>query len=337
MYKIFFQLYPAILLFFIIETLSLSAKAQDTRTDSLMHEYLRTDSLVLAELSSDSLSILDFLDSLMNKKLEFSTLSGRLGYTSNITNAGRDYGVQQYGLSAGISYYHKSGFYGDLSGYWNSDANPRINPLVGSLGFMYSDIPHFSVTAFYDHYFYFQGNDSLPYKYPFTNSLNLSPYLDLKFLSIGVNYSFLFGNENAHRIRPDIYLNLSIKNIGIIRKIQFLPGASIYLGNQDVVAFSNNFIDLKKFISEVGISRFRQLYKRYGKSLLNYVMQEQVTNEFGIMNYNFSVPVNIYFGSMTLSLSYFYNIPVALPGEQIDITPNSFFSTSLLYTFPFYK
>jgi hypothetical protein len=37
----------------------------------------------------------------------------------------------------------------------------------------------------------------------------------------------------------------------------------------------------------------------------------------------------------TLSTSYYINFPVALPGEEIDLSPNSYFNVSLLYSIPF--
>lgn len=311
--------------------------AQTTDTDSLLNAYLETDSAALSELASDSLSILDFLDSLLNTEYSISALSVRTGYISSITNAGRDLGVQQYGFSAGISYYHKSGFYGDLSGYWNSDLSPAFNPLAFSAGYMLSSVPKFSLTASYDHYFYFEGSDSIDYYFPLTNSLNISPYLDLKFLSLGVNYSFLFGDKTAHRIRPDLYGNFSINNIGFIDKIQFLPGVSLYFGNEDVITQNTQYISLRDYITEVGVLRFRQLYRRYGSNILEYIYQEETNNVFGLLNYNFSIPVYIYSGNFTLACSYFYNIPVALPGEEIDLSPNSYFSASIIYSIPFIK
>ncbi len=311
--------------------------AQQVRTDSLLNHYLKEDSIALAEIQSDSSSILDFIDSLINMDFSYSSLSGRIAYISNITNAGRDFGVKEYGLSTGISYYHKTGFYGDISGFWNSDTRPRFNPMITSAGFMLSSIPKLSVTASYDHYFYFNGSDSLGSYNPFTNSLNLSPYLDLKFISIGVDYSFLFGSESAHRIRPDIYGNISFRHLGFIDQLQFLPGVSVYFGNQNVVTQSLNYAKLSKFIQAIGLARFRLLYKKYGSGLYQYIVKQEVNNEFGLMNYNFSLPVNLYVKNFTLSLSYFYNIPVALPNENIDETPNSYFSASLIYSVPFTK
>lgn len=322
------------LIFTVIAT---PAKAQDDKTDSLMHAYLRADSLILSEMEADSSSILDFIDSLLSARLSFSSLSFRAGYISNITNAGRDYGVAQYGYSGGLAYYHSSGLFGDVSAYLNSDTHPALNPLVVSIGYMLSGVSKFSVIASYDRYFYFKGDDTLDYYFPFTNSINISPFVDFKHVSIGIDYSFFFGEETAHRIRPEIYGNFSIKKLGFIDQIQFLPGASVFLGNQDVVTQITNIVNLNDYINKVGMRRFGHLYKLYGPDLYQYIVKEEITNKFGIMNYNLSIPVNIYAGDFTLSLSYFYNVPVALPGETIDPEPNSYFSGSVIYSIPFLK
>ncbi len=239
------------------------------------------------------------------------------------------------GFPIGVSYYHKSGFYGDISGFWNSESNPGFNPLITSVGYMLSSIPKFSLTTSYDHYFYFTGSDSLGSYYPLTNCLNLNPYLDFKFISIGVAYSYLFGSESAHRIRPDVYGNISIRHLGFIDQLQILPGVSLYYGNQNAVTQNLNYANLAKFIKKVGLIRFRLLFRKYRSKLYKYIVQQEADNEFGLMNYNFCLPVNINIKNFTLSLSYFYNIPVALPNEDIDVSPNSYFNASIIYSVPF--
>ena len=74
-------------------------KAQDVELDqydSILSEYLKFDSLLLEELEQDSSGIMAILDDIMSEKYLKSQLVVRAGYTSDIVNAGRDYGVQQY-------------------------------------------------------------------------------------------------------------------------------------------------------------------------------------------------------------------------------------------------
>ena len=53
-----------------------------------------------------------------------SQLAVRLSYNSNVLSAGRTLGIENFGLAPGLSYYHKSGLYADVSGYWSKDFDP---------------------------------------------------------------------------------------------------------------------------------------------------------------------------------------------------------------------
>src|SRR5690349_516475 len=89
-----------------------SLNAQDA--DSLLTKATLT--------SQDTLSIVDLIDSLLTLDDELkSQLAVRVGYNSNVLEAGRTLGIENFGLSPAISYYHKSGLYADLTGYWSKD------------------------------------------------------------------------------------------------------------------------------------------------------------------------------------------------------------------------
>jgi len=123
------------------------AQESEEEMDSLMNFYLRSDSILLDELermAANSVSILDLIDSLLAFDPNYSQLSVRFGYTSRILNAGRDLGINQYGFSGALAYYHKSGVFGEVSGYWNSDVSPKFNPVITSLGYLGSIKSKFS-------------------------------------------------------------------------------------------------------------------------------------------------------------------------------------------------
>ena len=317
-----------------------NAFSQDYDLDSLINETLAFDSLLLEELAQDSLSIIDLIDSLIHGKFKFSSLMIRTAYTSNIMNAGRDFGISQYGFSIGASYYHKTGLFGDLTSYWNSDVEPHINPTTITLGYMGSITSKWSIIASYEHFFYNQDESYDGILYPITNALNASTYLDLKHFSFGVDYSFLFGHESAHRIRPNMYGIIRIKTRGFIDEIDIFPSASLLLGNATIYYLDENYSQLQSMLDQHGINNFQQFSQRRPRLaqylLTNYVTYEERTeNVFGIMNYSLSLPIMIRMSRFTLSTSYYINFPVALPGEDIDLSSNSYFNVSLLYSIPF--
>lgn len=311
--------------------------SQQNQTDSLIRETLRSDSLLLEELALDSLTILDLIDSLISTDFRYSSLILRMGYISNIMNAGRDFGINQYGFSGGLSYYHKTGFFGDITGYWNSDMEPKYNPTIINLGYMGRIVPKWNIITTYEHYFYHVEDGDEGAYYPLTDALSLTTYFDIKFLSAGFDYTFLFGEETAHRVRPQIFATIRFPNVGFIDEISLIPSASMLFGNQNIYYIDGNYQTLRRLYQRLGRRRFLQLYREYPNLITSLLPQEGIKDVFGLMNYSFSLPVNLKFGNFSLSTGYFLNIPVALPGENIDTSPNHYFNVMALYFIPFRK
>ncbi len=267
---------------------SCQLKAQDA--DSLL---TRADSVLSY---SDSLSIFNLIDSLLLlEQLEpQSQLAVRLGYNSNVLSTGRTLGIEQFGLSPAISFYHKSGFYADVTGYWSKDFEPSYYLTILSAGYMHSFSKYFSVMGSYDRYLY---NTSIDDQYiSFKNMLSVTPYIDYKLLSLRVDYSFYFGAETAHRIMPSLSLNLVKRNFLKIEKIRLIPGAYLLFGNEksSELVFDNNGI--------------------------TYSIVEK--NVFGVMNYAFTFPLYITHKDFSVFVGYTYNIPKKLSTE-ITVPPKS--------------
>ncbi len=320
--------------------LSYQATAQQLDDfDSLAADYAALDSLLLAEMESDSSNLMAILEDIINEDYLKSQLAVRMGYTSNITNAGRNFGFEQFGLNAGVAYYHKSGLYADVSGFYNSDFVPQYNTTITSLGYMGQLGSKWTYYLSYDHYFYNQPSDSdYVVSYPLTNSLNASINFNLKNLITGVDYSFMFGEETAHRIRLNLGYSLATKKkTGIFDRISFNPNLSMLAGNANVttVIFNREIAreNSRELIRQIGWARFMYLY-RNNRALLRQLLSEtQTKNTFGIMNYSVMLPVSFTIKKFNLFLNYTLNFPVALPGETINTDPNGYFSATLFYTF----
>jgi hypothetical protein len=340
------------------------AFGQSDSYDSLLSEYLKSDSLLLdeleAQLASDSLDIFDLIDSLLFSDYRYSQLSVRTGYTSDITYAGRNFGFNQYGFNGGIAYYHKTGLFADVSGYWNSSLNPSYNPTITSLGYMGTPSRKWTYTLSYDHFFYneTEEDESLVY-YPLTNSANVSTYFDMGKATVAGDYSFLFGEESAHRLRFSLMYTFAKNKWGFIDRFVFMPSASVLLGNAAIYQVNPIYpewnlgtrYDIRQIMyQEYGQMYIRNLwrndrqkyfeleketYQKYQDDLTYYEYTED--NRFGIMNYSLSAPFYFYINNFTIALSYFYNIPVPLPGEEIELENNSYLGASLIYNIPFRK
>jgi len=322
--------------FVIVVSFNGATLAQEEDLDSLMNYYLRSDSILLDELerlTSDSLSILDLIDSLLSYDIRFSQISTRFGYTSRILNAGRDLGINQYGFNGALSYYHKSGLLGEVSGFWNSDISPNFNPLITTVGYLGSIKSKFSYILSYDHFFYSQQSttDEQTIIYSFNNSLNASAYYDLKYITPGVDYSYMFGEETAHRIGTYLTGNIRFRKLGF-GAISILPTASLLFGNQTIYYQNINFESLR--IAN-RIAQRRGLTLDDFDQWRQYVFEEGQENVFGLMNVGFSLPIYVHLKKLTFLFNYHFNIPQQLPGETIDVSPNSYFNLAIFYSHPF--
>lgn len=351
------------LIFLLGTATTLSVHAQSDSYDSLLNYYLASDSVMLdqleLELAADSLDILDLIDSLIRTDFRYSQMSVRLGYTSNITYAGRNFGIQQYGFGMGASYYHKSGLFTDVSGYWNSDITPAYNPTILSAGYMGILTKKWTFTTSYDHYFYQKSDtDELAY-YPITNSANISTYLEWKHLTFSMDYSYMFGEEQAHRLRGNVMLTLAKDNWGFIDRFVFMPTASLLMGNAYVYQLTPVYptlnLETRYAIRQIMFEQYGEMYVRHlwrnqkeeylaleneiyqnnKDQLSDYIVTSD--NVFGIMNYSLSAPFYFYLNNFTFALSYHYNIPVALPGEELTLENNSYLSATLIYNIPLRK
>lgn len=282
-----------------------------------------SDSTLLSQVDTelsfyDSLAIFNLIDSLLeHADVEGSQLALRLTYNSNVMSTGRTLGIQNFGLAPGISYYHKTGLYADLSGYWSKDFDPSYYLTIASIGYMRSFSERFSILAGYDRYFYrFDGDGYIPY----SNSLSISPSLDFKPVSITASYSFYFGDSKAHRIMPGVNLILEKKNLLNLERVAINPAFFILLGDGTVTTLEYT---PPKSVAEA-IENFKKYGTRFGVSLHD-------KNVFGIMNYAVSIPITVNHRNWGFAFSYTYNVPKALPGEPLLLSESSYVTGSITY------
>ncbi len=303
-----------------------AACAQVQPRDSI---NFRKDSLALTELTTfftheDSLDIFELIDSLLKTPdlPEISQLAVRLGYNSNIVADNRTFNIQQFGLAPGVSYYHKTGLYADVTSYWSQEYKPNFYLTVASGGYMKNITRWYSLLAEYSHYFYNQPKDSTVYV-PYTNNVGISNYFEFKKVVLRLDYYFYFGDKVAHRIMPSLGMNFVKRKWAGLDRISFYPYASVLYGSEQTVSYElyPNLL-------------FRFLYNRTHTPKLPLYYEQQHT-KFGLMNYSFSSPITVSMKDWTFLLNYTYNIPVALPGEDVSLQDSGYISFSITRYFPF--
>ena len=261
-------------------------------------------------LDEDSTMLMSLLDSLIHlddSDFKQSQLSFKVGYMSQIVTAGRDLGIEQYGLSYGVSYYHHSGVYGDVSGYWNSESDPKYYLTNTSVGYIGAINKAWSYIISYDHYFYTQSDSA--FQAPYSDGLIGAIYCSKDVFDTGISYSVNFGQaQTAHKIIWSINANINKKDFWFFDKLYIRPTVSMLLGNSSIL-----------------LTTFSRENRR-----LNINIEEN--NVFGLMNYGITLPISLKKDNFGFLLTYQYNIPIELPGEEFDLNNNSFFGLNASYS-----
>lgn len=338
------------------------------------------DQLAALELEMDSLSIFNLIDSLFD--MEATTVSNefnvRMGFTTSVTSAGRDYNLNQSGISGGVSYYSKSGFYTDVSGYWNSGVTPNYNPTVVALGYLGSKGTKWSYSFDYEKWFFNpqDSSDNL-----LTNSLGTSLTYDFKLGYLSVDYSYLFGEANAHRLMSNLTGTIQLGKWWVFKRVNLYPSATIMYGNADITQLritqeqiSDEYREQLQRLIELSELTDQQRFRlwqsvrtayeegritlrernQYRDFLINssQLTEEEIAafqtliddgyensefidgNQFGLMNYAFTIPLSLSTDRWNFLLSYTYSIPVKLPDEFFSVDPIGYFGASISYRIP---
>ncbi len=306
------------LAFFTVLLPSVCAFAQQEDSLSIQKNKRILDSLDTFFTHQDSLDIFDLIDSLLKAEAvrDRSQLAVRIGYNSNIVADNRTFNINQFGLAPGISYYHKSGAYLDYTAYWSQEYDPHLYLSVASGGYLHSFSKGYSMLAEYSHYFYNQPSDSTV-SVPYTNNVGVSNYFNIKSFVGRLDYYFYFGEKSAHRIMPNVGFNFIKRKWHKLERISFYPNAGIMFGTEEITNYSPapNLL-------------FRIVYNRTHTPKLPLVIENRYT-EFGVMNYSFSAPITVATKHWFFLLNYTYNIPKALPGENLSLENSGYISFSI--------
>jgi hypothetical protein len=122
---------------------------------------------------------------------------------------------------------------------------------------------------------------------------------------------------------PSIGLNLVKRKWAGFDRISFYPSVSVLFGTEQIttIEFYPNLL-------------LRYIYNRTHTPKLPLQYEKQHT-EFGIMNYAATIPIIFMKKNWTFLLSYNYNVPKALPGEDLSLQNSGYFSFSITRYFDF--
>lgn len=312
------------------------------------------------ENEADSASLFALIDELLKPESRESQLQLRFGYSSRVTSAGRDFGIDQQGLTPGLSFYHKSGLYADATGFWNSEFDPKYNLTVLTLGYIGQIKQKTTYSFSYDHSFYTETDETQT----LTNSLSGSITQDFKYIYTGLDYSYSFGSETAHRLIWNLTGNIGMKGFGPIKRVTLLPSVAILFGNQNIITQYTRTNHLTRFqqatdremiyfanrLQEEGYTnttarfliRLRDAVNS-GEELNDFqaaayellFLSNDSENTFSLMNYYLTLPILFEANKFNFYLSYNYNIPRNLDNAEYEFESNGYFGFAITYNLAF--
>jgi hypothetical protein len=312
------------------------------------------EKLAKLEAELDSMSIFRLLDSALNPQQQKSELLVRMGYMSSVLTAGRDFNVQQRGIAPGVSYYHKSGVFGDFATYFDSQSQPLANLSVLTGGYIGLMGKRWTYSGYYEHVLNHQSTPR-----PLSNGIGGSLAYEWKSVQLLTDYAFLWGTETGHRLMPSLGYRWRLGDFGIFKSVKVYPGITLLAGTTSLFNYrfsesqvDNYLLDVQsltnqqiswlvrngKITTEEAI-RLRALVKELNdlspedRQLLLNSMRELVQEKaFHLLSYSLNLPVTARLGDRTgIILGYTLAIPQKLPGEGTNLNPIGFFSFSLNY------
>lgn len=275
----------------------------------------------------------DLIDSLIISK-PTSEFNIGMGYQNRTLFAGRDLGIKQWNSVFNASYYHWTGLYADFSGFMYSKSDPKLQMTALSIGYMGDLTESLSVMADVGRMFETSPDPDFPSQLPYWTSLSLN-YSIGKFSPM-VDYTLMFGNETANRLRLGVSYYQSYKKVGFIDRISLTPRITSIYGNQDITfaqywSGGNLYNTDGTIVTTTKRNPFNQSLTKLGKR-----QQALSGNQsfFGIMAVDFACGVSVTEGNFRVSLTPHLVKPIRLyVGEDIDTKWQFYYGLSCGYTF----
>ena len=239
-----------------------------------------------------------------------------LSYTNHYTYVGRDFSVTESSFCPTLSYSHKSGFYGTLSGNW---VDRTYSSSVVGVGYRRDFWSWFGASAGYSRSFI--PTDSIDN--PLSNSFDAGLTFSSKYLNLGATYSYLVGSETGQTLALSASTGISKDLDWFITSVSFTPGFTAILGTDNAVFRK---ISIKQYKKGVGKNIVRAVPKNAngngkkanaastttatvvggGTTITPVTITE---NPFGVLTYDLTFPVSISISNLSLSVAYNLSMP----------------------------
>lgn len=243
----------------------------------------------------------EFVDDLLNSINQYDFLYASTTFNSNTFFAGRDSGIDQFNMIPQVSYYSSSGFNASVTSiyYQKQDSNWDFVSLTAGYSNTIDKNKNVHYNLGYSRFFYSDGWDA------FNNSVDvlLGVRNSKRTLGAIVSASYLFGTDNSFQVSSRVYGNFTLTRKPSYA-LKLRPQVNLLVAQQ-VVTFL--------------------IPPRNGNP-----PRIGTTEEFGLLNTQFSFPISYTSSTWDIELSWNLNLPIAIENEgSLDTT--NFFGLSIGY------
>lgn len=251
--------------------------------------FLFFPGLIMSQ-TTDNTSFENNLKDSIQESSEFNFLMIGVSYTNNnIKYKTLDADIKMPTFTGDFSYYHKSGFWASVNYANYFKANITTYETEIKLGYQHTFLDFIDLDFSYAHHD-FKGDknyEGISYNHSINGSINLNS----KYISFTADAYSMYGLSNNYFSELGTSFNLDIDDLFFKNDFfLFNPGISASFGTDDWIF--EDFTPVQRF----GRKRF---LKGQGYS----------TGTFSYQSLSFLVPIIYSYNSISLSLSWFYNIP----------------------------
>lgn len=259
-------------------------------------------------------------------------LNVRLNYTSRAVFSGRDFGVREWLSTPSITYYAKSGFYADISGYYLSQSLPHYELTALSVGYLGILNSYFAVSGELSRTLLSQKGQPnlLPYSADASLSYNLSPVF-----SATTDYNLLFGNATAHRLRLSVSAYASKKLVSSsfgLKRISVIPALTAIMGTETSAYNLYQPAAVTGAVPTAATTRLARIRQRLlARRNSALAPADAGYNGFGLMALDLSVPIRITFTNFRIGLTNHLVRPFKLYDDE-DLSTDALYYADISVT-----
>ena len=242
---------------------------------------------------------------------------------SNAIYAGRNYGVDQFGLNPCVAFNHKSGLKLSIFAYGMGKTPGLIAETDFGIGFTQKITAKFRITPGYSYILNKGDSANL-----LNNVINLASELELDFISVGNYAAFSFGKSSAWYDEATLAKYISLFSVAE-NKFSLSPTFVMVMGTKESLAtFGHGATVYKKSINKIVGNGNGKGGGKPPAGTTTTTTTTSISKKFMVLSYDFMIPITYTYKVFSFAVIPHYDIPVNLGAEESTLSGNPFYVTA---------